>query len=110
MPVRPAIPAHVGDVGAVVIAPAIVDLDGEPIDLTGAASLEMNVERPTTEASWPAVEHDALAGLVSYTTAAGDLSEEGLYRIQARATFGDGRELAGPVGTLRVSPALDGGA
>lgn len=105
----PARLAHVGDVGALVIAPAIVDLEGEPINITGAVTLEVLVELPSAGATWAATVHDGTAGELAHSTLASELSEAGLYRIQARVVLPDGRDLRGPVGTLRVEPALEGG-
>jgi hypothetical protein len=108
MPVRPAVPAIEGDVGTIIVPPAIIDLDGLAVSLAGAAPVQVIAERPSgTGSTWAGAIHDAPNGLVRYTTLAGDLNEVGLWRIQARAVVA-GKDLRGPIGTLRVEPKLDG--
>lgn len=108
MPGRSYMVVYVGDIGREIIAPAVVDPDGDVVDLTGA-TLTILVHRPDgTLETWSAVAHDAPAGVVKHVTSAFSFDESGLWLIQARALFSPSRDLRGPVGTLRVEPALDG--
>lgn len=54
------------------------------IDLSGAASMELKVLKPSAEeVSWIAYEDETDAGYIDYITVDGDLEEVGVYKIQA---------------------------
>lgn len=68
----------------------VVDQDGNPVDLSTAASLELWLLSPTgIPRTVPAVVvSNGLDGKLFYTVSAQDLPEAGLWSVQAQMTFG----------------------
>jgi len=62
------------------------------IDLTSATSTKLLVQKPSgEEVEWTAtttVDENGETTRLKYTTVAGDLDEEGFYKVQAYATIG----------------------
>jgi hypothetical protein len=67
----------------------LVDQDGEPIDLSEASELQFWLRAP--DGSFrpvpAAFSSNGIDGLISYLTTSADLTEAGLWSIQAQATF-----------------------
>ena len=71
---------YLGDIGTTII----VDTG---IDLTGATTLELKVQKPSgAESTWTATIADGYTapdGLLQYVTQSGDLDEVGSWKLQA---------------------------
>jgi hypothetical protein len=72
------------------LAVTVVDQDGNPVDLSAATSLQLWVQAPDgTPVPLPAAfGSNGLDGVLVYTTSAEDLTQDGLWRVQAAVGFG----------------------
>jgi hypothetical protein len=75
---------HVGDIGSV-IELTITDQDGNAVDISGATTKEIHLEKPgnVDVAKDGVFKTDGTDGVLKYTTIAGDLSATGLLKAQA---------------------------
>lgn len=86
---------------------AIVDTAGNPVDVTGATTLEIIVRQPAgTIQTWAATQVAGQTNRITYTTVSGNLPESGIWQYQARVVFADGDDIRSSVETFRVEPNL----
>lgn len=74
----------------IVLQALVVDQDGDPVDLSAAALLEFLLLAPdgVTQPVVASFVSNGYDGLIQYITDADDLTEVGLWQLQARLTFG----------------------
>jgi len=91
-----------GDVGVSLIV-AVVDPNGDPIDLHTATSLKIRIGAPdnTSKDAVAGFLTDGSDGQIVYATQAGDLAQAGEYEIQGIITMG-GVTKSTAVSTLQV--------
>jgi len=81
--------AQVGDIGTALIATLVQQSDGSPLDVSGASSLLIFLQRPdgTTVSKNAVPLIDGTDGRIYCLTANGDLSLSGIYQIQGKAVI-----------------------
>jgi hypothetical protein len=79
---------HVGDVGCVITI-LVRDEDGSAVDLSVTTAKTWTVQKPSgAQVTWtPSFVTDGTDGYLKYTTAANDLDQEGVWRVQVNLTF-----------------------
>ncbi len=99
---------HVGDTGTVLLV-TVVDQDGAPVDISAATTLRIYLTRPdrTTVTKTAVRDTTGTDGKMRYTTQAGDLNQDGTWKIQgyvagASGWSGSTREVAFQVFKSRI--------
>ena len=93
---------QVGDVGVAIII-AVVTPDGDPVDVSAAASKKIRLGYPggVSKDFDAGFDSDGTDGKISYTTQSGDLDEAGEYSLQGIIVLG-GTTKYTSVSTLQV--------
>lgn len=98
---------QVGDAGIQIIV-QVLDGAGQPVDLRPATAKVIKILLPdgTTKDVAATFLDDGSDGKIFYTTAAIDLSEVGVYRVQGKVTMGNAAKST-QLGTLQVLANVD---
>ena len=83
---------HLGDIGTELVVLA-TDEDGAAVNIAAATALTVYLTRPdgTVLTKTGTLDGTGTDGLFKYTTASGDLSAAGEWKIQGRITLGSNR-------------------
>ena len=97
---------HVGEIGKGFVV-TILDSTGSPVNLSIATALTFSFLTPSGKvlSVTPRLTTNGVDGSLTYTTVAGDLSEEGVWRLQATVTLASAT-LHSDITTFSVLPNL----
>lgn len=97
--------ARIGDVGA--ILEVTLTNKGTVVDLTGNSVLEIILKKPdgTKLTKTGVLSGLPTAGVIKYTTVAGDLNQSGEWKIEAHVTIPSG-DFRSEIGSFIVEPPL----